>query len=210
MKNWTDVIRNVPMQLALALLGMVLIGAAQAAESKAQEDDDYEGPLAFEMDNIDGEEVDLEDYKGQVVLIVNVASECGLTPQYEELQAIYDEYKEQGFVILGFPANNFMGQEPGTDEEIKFFCQTEYDVSFDMFSKISVKGDDITPLYEYLTEEETNEEFAGEITWNFEKFLLNHEGEVINRFDPRTAPKEEVVVEAIEKALKQKEAASKT
>ena len=190
---------------AITLLAVTMITPTLAAET--EEEEKIEGPLAFTMDDIEGEAVELKQYKGQIVMLVNVASECGLTPQYEELQALYDEYKDQGFIILGFPANNFMGQEPGTNEEIKFFCQTEYNVNFDMFSKISVKGDDINPLYKYLTEEESNEDFAGEIEWNFAKFLLNHEGEVIDRFDPRTTPKDDTVVAAIEAALEAKEAA---
>ncbi len=189
--------------LGVALLftiGMLSI-AAHAAESTDKEDKKIENPLSFTVNNIEGEEVDLAEYQGKVVMIVNVASKCGLTPQYEELQALYDRYKEKGFVILGFPANNFMGQEPGSDEEIKFFCETEYNVTFDMFSKISVKGDDIAPLYAFLTEEETNKEFAGEIGWNFAKFLLDRQGNVIARFDPRTKPKDPEVVRAIETAL---------
>jgi glutathione peroxidase-family protein len=187
--------------VALLFTISMLSSAAHASEKTDQEDKKIENPLSFIVKNIDGEEVDLSEYQGKVVMIVNVASKCGLTPQYEELQALYDRYKEKGFVILGFPANNFMGQEPGSNEEIKFFCETEYNVTFDMFSKISVKGDDIAPLYAYLTEEETNEEFAGEIEWNFAKFLLDRQGNVIARFNSRTKPKDAEVVRAIETAL---------
>lgn len=166
------------------------------AEEKA-----VQGPLDFTVQDINGKDVDLSKYDGKVVMIVNTASKCGLTPQYEALEALYGKYKDKGFVILGFPANNFMKQEPGTNEEIKFFCTSKYNVTFDMFSKISVKGDDQAPLYKYLTSEETNKEFAGDISWNFEKFLVGRDGKVINRFSPKTTPDDPKVVEAIESAL---------
>lgn len=156
----------------------------------------------FSMKNIDGNEIKLETYKGKVLLIVNTASKCGLTPQYEALQALYDKYKDQNFIILGFPANNFMGQEPGTNEEIKEFCTIKYKVTFPMFAKISVKGTDQHPFYNYLTNEKTNPGFAGDITWNFEKFLLGKDGKTLARFSPRTKPDDASVIEAIEKALK--------
>jgi glutathione peroxidase len=163
--------------------------------------------LDFEVNTIDGDPVKLaEKYDGKVLLVVNVASKCGLTKQYEQLVALHEKYKEKGFEILGFPANNFMGQEPGTNDEIKTFCTTKYDVEFDMFSKISVKGDDKAPLYMFLTEETTNPDFAGEIQWNFEKFLVGRDGKVIARFDPRTKPDDEKVIAAIEAALEQEDA----
>lgn len=158
----------------------------------------------FSMNNIEGKKVDLSQYKNKVALIVNTASKCGNTPQYEGLQKIYDKYKDQGFVILGFPANNFSGQEPGTNEEIKDFCTLKYKVSFPMFSKISVKGEDQDNFYNYLTNEKAN--FPGDITWNFEKFLTNEKGEVIARFSPKTKPEDPQVIEAIEKALNTKAA----
>ena len=158
--------------------------------------------LDHKMKDIDGKDVDLSKYKGQVVLIVNVASKCGLTPQYEQLVAINKKYKDQGFTVLGFPANNFMSQEPGSDEEIMTFCATKFGVDFPMFSKISVKGDDTDPLYKELTGEDSNGEFAGEITWNFEKFLVNKEGKVVARFAPRTKPDADEVVAKIEEELK--------
>lgn len=156
----------------------------------------------FKMKNITGSEVKLETYKGKVVMIVNTASKCGLTPQYEGLQAIYTKYKDQGFEILGFPANNFMGQEPGTDTEIKEFCTLKYNVSFPMFSKISVKGTDQHPLYTYLTNEKSNPGFSGDISWNFEKFLIGKDGKTLARFSPKTKPDDPKVTEAIENALK--------
>jgi len=157
--------------------------------------------LNHTMNDIDGNPVNLEQYKGKVVMIVNVASKCGLTPQYTDLQDIYEQYKDQGLVILGFPANNFAGQEPGSDEEIKQFCVTEYNVNFDMFSKVSVKGDDIVALYQQLTSAEENQPYDGEIAWNFTKFLVNREGNVVARFEPAVKPKDAAVVEVIEAEL---------
>lgn len=184
--------------LAVLFCGALLVSGAAFAEDAEEAPDSV---LDFTMKDIKGEEVDLADYEGQVLLIVNVASKCGLTPQYNQLVELDEKYREQGLRVLGFPANNFMGQEPGTNEEILTFCKENYDVAFDMFSKISVKGDDTHPLYVFLTEEETNPDFAGEIAWNFTKFLVNREGEVIARFEPRTKPDEEEVIAAIEAAL---------
>ncbi len=155
----------------------------------------------FTLKDIDGKDVSLETYRGKVVMLVNTASRCGLTSQYEGLQAIYDQYNDRGFVVLGFPANNFLGQEPGTEEEIKEFCTLNYKVSFPMFSKMSVRGADQHPFYTFLTNEKSNPGFSGEITWNFEKFLVGRDGKVIARFSPRTEPKAPEVVEAVEKAL---------
>jgi len=158
----------------------------------------------FKMKDIDGKDVKLKKYKGDVLLIVNTASKCGYTPQYESLQAVYDKYKSQGLEILGFPTNNFGGQEPGTNEEIKEFCTTKYKVTFPMFAKISVKGDDQNELYKYLTSKETNPAFAGDITWNFNKFLVDRKGNVVARFTSKDKPDSEVVTQAIEKYLKEK------
>lgn len=155
--------------------------------------------------DIDGNDVNLAEYKNNVVMFVNTASQCGYTPQYKGLQAIYDQYKDRGFVILGFPANNFGGQEPGSNEEIKEFCTLKYKVTFPMFAKISVAGEDQHPLYQYLTSEKTNPAFAGEITWNFNKFLANEKGEIIARFSSKETPESKEVTKAIEKALDEKE-----
>jgi glutathione peroxidase len=155
----------------------------------------------FTLKDIDHKEVNLGQYRGKVVLVVNVASRCGYTPQYEGLQKVYLKYKDRGFVILGFPANNFMAQEPGTDEEIKTFCSTKYNVTFPIFSKISVKGDDIHPLYKFLTSKETNPDFGGDIKWNFSKFLLDKNGKIIARFEPKVTPESDPMIQAIEKAL---------
>jgi len=160
--------------------------------------------LDFKMKDIDGNDVKLKKYKGNVLLVVNTASKCGYTPQYEGLQAIYAKYKDQGFYVLGFPANNFGGQEPGTDPEIKEFCSLKYKVTFPMFSKISVKGDDQDPLYKFLTSKETDPNFAGDITWNFNKFLVDRKGNIVARFSSKDKPESETVAQAIEKYLAEK------
>lgn len=151
----------------------------------------------FSMKTIDGKTISLADYKGKVVLFVNVASRCGYTPQYAGLENLYKKYKDQGFVIVGVPANNFGGQEPGTDEEIKQFCTRTYNVTFPMLSKVSVKGGDITPLYAYLTSAK-----GGDVKWNFTKFLVGKDGKVMERFEPGVAPESPELAAAIQKALK--------
>jgi glutathione peroxidase len=153
--------------------------------------------------DIDGRDTTLAAYRGKVMLIVNVASRCGFTGQYDGLQKLYDQHKDSGFVILGFPANNFLGQEPGTDPEIKTFCTLTYGVTFPMFAKISVKGDDKHPLYKFLTEKATNPGFDGEISWNFNKFLISKNGTVLARFGSRTKPESPEITEAIQKAIKE-------
>ena len=140
------------------------------------------------MNDIDGNPVTFEIFRNKVILIVNVASKCGFTPQYKGLQKLYEEFKDDGFLILGFPANNFLSQEPGTNSEIKQFCSLNYNVSFPMFSKISVKGNDMSPLYEFLTDKETDPRFSGKIKWNFTKFLINRNGDIVDRFAPLTKP----------------------
>jgi glutathione peroxidase len=155
----------------------------------------------FTLNSIDGKPAPLADYKGKVVLVVNVASQCGYTPQYSALESIYEKYKDQGFVILGFPANNFGAQEPGTNEEIKTFCTRKYSVTFPIYAKISVKGSDQAPLYAYLTKD-TDPAIRGDIKWNFTKFLIDRNGNVIQRFEPAVTPDSKEVVAAIEKQLK--------
>jgi len=156
----------------------------------------------FTLNSIDGKPAPLSAYQGKVVLIVNVASRCGFTPQYAGLEALYEKYKDRGFAILGFPANNFGGQEPGTNEEIKTFCSTKYNVTFPMYSKISVKGDDQAPLYRFLTDKQANPATGGEIQWNFTKFLVDKNGKVVARFEPKVTPESPDVASAIEKALR--------
>jgi glutathione peroxidase len=158
--------------------------------------------LDFTLNSIDGKAAPLAEYHGKVVMIVNVASKCGYTPQYTGLEKIYEKYKDQGFVILGFPANNFGLQEPGTNEEIKTFCSSKYQVTFPMYAKISVKGDDKTPLYRFLTDPKINPATGGEIKWNFTKFLVDRNGKVIARFESAVTPESPEVTGAIEKALK--------
>jgi glutathione peroxidase len=151
----------------------------------------------FEMKSIDGKAVRLSDYKGKVVLFVNVASKCGYTPQYSGLESLYKKYKDQGFVIVGVPANNFGAQEPGSDAEIAQFCSRTYNVTFPMLSKVSVKGGDMTPLYGYLTAAK-----GGDVKWNFTKFLVGKDGKVIERFEPGVAPESPQLTAAIQNALK--------
>jgi glutathione peroxidase len=159
------------------------------------------GIYSFTLNSIDGKPAPLADYKGKVVLVVNVASQCGYTPQYSALEATYEKYKGQGFVILGFPANNFGAQEPGTNEEIKTFCTRKYSVTFPMYAKISVKGPDQAPLYAYLTKD-TGAGITGDIKWNFTKFLVDRNGKVVQRFESAVTPDSTEVVSAIEKQLK--------
>ena len=158
--------------------------------------------LDFTLNSIDGQPAPLAQYKGKVVMIVNVASKCGYTPQYAGLEALYEKYKDKGFVILGFPANNFGGQEPGTNEEIKTFCSRNYNVSFPMYAKISVKGADKAPLYQFLTDKQANPATGGEIQWNFTKFLIGRDGHVVQRFESAVEPQSPEVNSAVEKALK--------
>ncbi|OGV82974.1 MAG: glutathione peroxidase [Lentisphaerae bacterium RIFOXYB12_FULL_65_16] len=155
----------------------------------------------FTMKDIDGKDVSLSDFKGKVLLLVNVASKCGFTGQYAGLEALYKAYAARGFVVLGFPANDFLWQEPGTEAEIKSFCTLNYGVTFPMFAKISVKGKDIHPLYAFLTAKETNPNFDGAISWNFNKFLIGRDGAIAGRFGSRTKPDDKDLVAAVEKAL---------
>jgi len=152
----------------------------------------------FTMDDIDGKPVNLSQYKGKVLLVVNTASFCGNTPQYSDLETIYEQYRDKGFEILAFPANNFGQQEPGTNAEIKGFCLTKYSVSFPLFSKISVKGSDKHPLYQYLTEQSP---FPGEVEWNFQKYLVDRSGNVVGRFHHRTKPLSPEIVNEVERVL---------
>jgi glutathione peroxidase len=155
----------------------------------------------FTMDSIDGKPVSLSSFNGKVVLVVNVASKCGFTPQYAALESLYEKYKDKGFVIIGVPANNFMSQEPGTNEEIKKFCSNKYNVTFPMMSKVSVKGDDKAPLYTFLTDKSSDPQFGGDIKWNFTKFLFDRNGNPVARFEPATTPDSPQVIAAVEAAL---------
>jgi glutathione peroxidase len=188
----------------MASVAALLFGASVAVVSAADPAKKPTSVLDFHVKDIEGKDVDLASYKGKVLLIVNTASQCGLTPQYKDLEAIYEKYKDQGLTILAFPANEFGKQEPGSNEEIKEFCSTKYKVSFPLFSKTVVKGKGIDPLFDFLTSETTNPKFAGEIKWNFNKFLVNRNGDVIARFEPREKPNTESAISAIEKALSEK------
>lgn len=174
--------------LSLSLLSMTFLSSDQTI-------------YQFTMPDINGEEVGLNTFEGKVVMIVNVASKCGLTPQYEDLQKLYDEKKDAGLVILGFPANNFMGQEPGTEEEIESFCQKNYGVTFPMFSKISVKGDDMHPLYQFLTQKEMNGVMDSNVKWNFQKYVLNKKGQLVEMIPPSNSVLKDDVVRLIDKLL---------
>jgi glutathione peroxidase len=155
----------------------------------------------FSVKTIDGAPKSLGDYRGKALLIVNVASQCGLTPQYKGLEHLQEAYARRGFAVLGFPANEFGAQEPGDNQEIKEFCTTRYAVTFDLFAKVKVKGPGIDPLFDYLTGKDTNPGFAGDIKWNFNKFLVGRDGQVRARFEPKVEPTSREVTEAIEKAL---------
>ena len=152
---------------------------------------------ALSAKTIDGEDFSFEQLKGKKVLVVNVASKCGLTPQYEELETLYKMYGGNNFIIMGFPANNFMKQEPGTEDEIKTFCESNYGVTFQMMSKISVKGDDMHPVYQWLTQEEKNGVKDSQVKWNFQKYLINEEGKYVEVFSPKTKPLSENIVNKI-------------
>ncbi len=188
----------------VCLLAGLLAYVPAAARADSKGDAKVGSVLDHKMKGIDGKDVDLAKYKGNVVLIVNVASRCGLTPQYSGLERVYEKYKDQGFVIIGVPANEFGGQEPGTDEQISKFCTDKYNVTFPMLSKVVVKGKGITPLYEQLTKKEKDPKLNGDIKWNFTKFLVGRNGEVVGRFEPRTTPEAPEVTKAIEAELTKK------
>ncbi len=175
----------------------MLIGAFFFAKSLSAASSIHE----FTLNSIDGQPVPLAQFKGQVVLIVNVASRCGFTPQYAGLEALYEKYKDRGFVVLGFPANDFLWQEPGTNEEIKSFCTLKYHVTFPMFAKVSVKGSDKSPLYQFLTDKKANPSTGGGIRWNFTKFLVDRNGKVIARFGSSVPPDAPELLAAVEKSL---------
>lgn len=184
-----------------ALIGLLVLGACAAlafGDGSIEPAADADA-LSFVVADIDGVEQDLSQYRGRVVMIVNTASKCGLTPQYEALEALYREHRDEGFVVLGFPANDFMGQEPGTELEIKQFCTGKYDVTFPMFSKISVKGDEKHPLYAKLTGQP--EPVGGPVQWNFQKYLVDRSGNVVAKFSPRDKPDSPEVVDRVKGLL---------
>ncbi len=187
------------------IAALLLCGLTSAMPAEDKQEAVVPAALNFTVKNIDGKEIDLaKTYQGKVVLIVNVASQCGATPQYAPLQDVYDIYKDEGLVVLGFPCNQFGQQEPGSAEEIKEFCTANYKVSFDMFAKIDVNGDNADPLYKYLTGAETNPQFAGKVMWNFEKFLIGRDGKIVARFKTGVSPDSDEVVNAIKAELAKK------
>jgi glutathione peroxidase len=187
----------------LALIGVVAVAAnsSLAAERAVEK---TSPALSFKMNSLDGKEVDLSQFQGQVVVIVNVASYCGNTPQYKQLEALHEKYGKEGLAVLGFPCNQFGSQEPGTAEDIQKFCTTKYKVGFPMFAKIEVKGDGACPLYKYLTALDTKPKGKGDVSWNFEKFVVGRNGEVVARFQPGTKPDAPDVMKVIEAELAKK------
>lgn len=178
----------------MKILGMIILLATTLSTTNAQNVSFH----SFVVTDIDGNEFPLSKLKGKKVMVVNTASKCGLTPQYEDLQALYDKYKDKNFVIIGFPANNFMGQEPGTNQEIKEFCTTRFSVSFPMMAKISVKGKDTHPLYQWLTQKSMNGVMDSEVKWNFQKYLIDENGKLVDMIPPKEKPNSEKVIKWIE------------
>ena len=185
------------MKRLIALTSLAVLTGCVAAQKEV----DVNSIHDIEVKTIAGETLKLEAYKGKTLLIVNTASKCGFTGQYEGLQKLHETYEDRGLVVLGFPSNDFMKQEPGSNEEIASFCQINYGVTFPMFEKISVKGDEQSALYTYLTSKKSNPEFGGKISWNFNKFLVSADGKVINRFGSRTKPSDPKLTAAVEAAL---------
>jgi len=184
----------------LSFILLILFSSVLVSQPKEQTAVDKKSIYDFTMRTIDGKEKSLSDYKGEVLLVVNVASQCGYTPQYKDLEEVFEKYKGKGFRILAFPANNFGEQEPGSDQEIKTFCQTNYSVTFDLFSKISVKGDDQHPLYSYITKESP---FPGDVKWNFQKYLVDKDGNIVAMFPSRVKPTDKAFIEKVESLLDQ-------
>jgi glutathione peroxidase len=187
------------------LLSFVIAAVAFGiSASGAEKGDKLTSALSVKMKGIDGKDVDLAQYKGKVVLFVNVASKCGNTPQYAGLEKLYEAHAKDGLVIIGVPANEFGKQEPGSDAEIAKFCDSKYHVTFPMLSKVVVKGEGTCPLYDYLTAQETAPVKAGPVSWNFEKFLVGRDGKVAGRFAPKTKPEDEAFLKAVKTELDKK------
>lgn len=186
-----------PYRFASPLLPLVMLMTAQAADAPKSIHE-------ITVKTIDGQDVTLGQFKGKVLLVVNTASQCGYTSQYAGMQSVYEKYKDQGFEVLAFPANEFGGQEPGSNDEIKTFCMSRYHTTFPLFAKIVVAGQEKHPLYRHLTDKATNPSYSGEIPWNFTKFLVDRNGQVIGRFEPKSAPESPAVTQAIEAALASK------
>ena len=191
-------------QLSLPFIALIALPGCTESDSNEKDIAEVTKPLTFTMKSLDGIEVDLSKYDGKVVLVVNVASKCGLTPQYEQLQALYDKHSEKGLAVLGFPCNQFLAQEPGTPEEIEEFCRVNYGVTFDMFDKVEVNGDGACDLYKTLTALDTEPVGPGEISWNFEKFVIGRTGAVVARFSPRTSADDPELLNVIRAELAKK------
>lgn len=187
--------------LLSAAMGLLGIACGLDAEPTTRPTTEPSSVLDFAVRDNTGNVVNLADYRGKVLLIVNTASRCGLTPQYEGLQKLYETHKDAGLAILAFPANEFGQQEPGTNEQIRDFCTTNYHVTFDLFSKIIVKGDGIAPLYQFLTSPQTNPASSGEIQWNFTKFLISRDGQIVSRFEPAIKPDDPAMLAVVEAEL---------
>ncbi|MEM7475424.1 MAG: glutathione peroxidase [Planctomycetota bacterium] len=191
---------RIPIVLGLVMC-LSVAAVANSTEKEAKKEDGKVNAYSFKMNSLAGKEVDLSKYKGKVVLAVNVASRCGYTRQYAGLQDLFEKYKEKGLVVAGFPCNQFGQQEKGTSEEIASFCESRFGVTFDMFEKIEVNGDDACGLYGFLTSQETKPKGKGKVGWNFEKFLIGKDGKVIARYGSGTAPSDDELVKMIENAL---------
>jgi glutathione peroxidase len=184
---------------------LLLAGAVAACVSTVNaEEKQVPAALNFKVKTITGKEVDLSKYQGKVLLVVNTASECGNTPQYKQLESLHEKYGKEGLAVLGFPCNQFGGQEPGSDQEIAEFCDANYKVKFDMFSKVDVNGEAAAPLYKYLTATDAKPRGKGKVKWNFEKFLIGRDGSVIGRFEHSTAPDDSSIIKAVEAELAKK------
>ena len=195
MKNWGTSL------LLAGVVGACVASAQPGGNNTAQADESKPAALDFKVKSIAGKEVDLSQYKGKVIVVVNVASECGLTPQYEGLEALYEKYSDKGLTVLGFPCNQFGKQEPGSDAEIAQFCETNYKVKFPMFSKVEVNGEGAAPLYKHLTSLDIKPKGKGQVAWNFEKFVIGKNGEVVARFAPKTEPDDPELIKTIEAEL---------
>jgi glutathione peroxidase len=191
--------------VSLVMTGVLIMSSTTKAKDAPKSKEAAATPLNVEMETLDGKKVNLaKKYKGKVVLLVNVASKCGNTPQYKPLEELHEKYAKQGLAVVGVPCNQFGKQEPGTAAEIAEFCEKNYGVKFDMLAKVDVNGENAAPLYKTLTDKKTDPKFGGKIPWNFEKFLIGRDGQVVARFNHKTQPDSKEVVEAIETELAKK------
>jgi glutathione peroxidase len=187
MKRSMLIKKGLVLALMFAVLFLINMTIAVASQNTTLHD--------FQVEDIFGDPFDLGSLKGKKVMVVNTASRCGLTPQYEDLESLYREFADRGFMIIGFPANNFANQEPGTNEQIIEFCQSNYGVSFPMMSKVSVRGDDISPVYRWLTQKSLNGKMDSEVSWNFQKYLIDEQGNLVDVLAPRESPRSEKVLD---------------